>query len=250
METVEMIHKWESLGLGKAPFRLVGFAAFCGSAMAEANPEAYMRANAEASRALQAFGVSGGICHVCGHDLMNNYVIRSADKKHFVVGCDCVAKTGGAGMVNAVKEMDRKRKREAKEAARLARWEAERPAREARNARCEEYEAAISRVEDEARGERVRATDWLVGVLHGMAGEFVSSICRELMEGRSFAGKSTRVYCILEDIYTRASGKRGKAREEVRLEFGRQWDEMVTSHENVDRGLQASINAIPNPYRD
>lgn len=127
------IHPFEKSGNGRAPFRCVGFASIPSSSLAAQNIDAYNNALAMLPK-----GIGCGTCCHCGTAIMNNFIIESSDEKRFVVGCDCVAKTGDAGLVKQVRA-ERLRvvreKREAgrnmKRAEREALWAAERKARAA-----------------------------------------------------------------------------------------------------------------------
>ncbi len=96
------IHKFEAAGLGKAPFRVVGFSV----------------------RKYQAcYGAPiqpGASCDYCGTGIMNVYTIASSDERRFVVGCDCVAKTGDAGLRKQVRDAVRAHRDEASIARRKA----------------------------------------------------------------------------------------------------------------------------------
>jgi hypothetical protein len=121
----DTIHKFEIAGLGKAPFKLVGFYKMPSNALAEHNPDGY-------NSALRAMpkGAGCGSCQFCGIGLINNFIIKSADGKINAVGCDCVQKVGDKGLTTKIKEMQRlarKEKRDAeREATRLAKLDAER----------------------------------------------------------------------------------------------------------------------------
>ena len=125
------LHCFEKSGLGRAPFRCVGIASIPSSSLAEQNPTAYNLAMADLPKGLHC-----GSCAHCGTAIMHNFIIESSDARRFVVGCDCVAKTGDAGLIKQVRG-ERLRvvrdKREAgrnmKRAEREALWAAERAAR-------------------------------------------------------------------------------------------------------------------------
>jgi len=68
------IHPFERANLGKAPFRVVGNYV----AKYQACPGAPIQ--------------PGAACDYCGTGIMDVYVVRSADKREFEVGCDCVAR--------------------------------------------------------------------------------------------------------------------------------------------------------------
>lgn len=90
----DSIHKFELAGMGKAPFKVVGFYALPSKSLAEHNPNAY-------NLQLKAMpkGVGIGSCSYCGIALVNNYILESKDGKKSVVGCDCVQKVGDTGFL-------------------------------------------------------------------------------------------------------------------------------------------------------
>jgi hypothetical protein len=98
----ESIHKFEAAGLGKAPFRFVGVEkkVFVACPGAPAKP--------------------GGTCDYCGQGITYAFHVASADGKQFAVGCDCIRKTGDAGLIRAVKEDEAKQRRAKSEARRQA----------------------------------------------------------------------------------------------------------------------------------
>lgn len=77
-------HCFEVAGLGLAPFRFVG--------MSE-NVITYPDGTSQA----------GGSCNYCGTGIRYECVIVSRDGKRSVVGCDCIAKVGDAGLLKAYK---------------------------------------------------------------------------------------------------------------------------------------------------
>ncbi len=90
----DAIHSFERAGLGKAPFRCVGF-------------------HTEKYQACPGAPIQpGASCDYCGQGIMGVYVIASADGKRFKVGCDCVAKTGDRGLVSEVARNEAARRRE------------------------------------------------------------------------------------------------------------------------------------------
>jgi hypothetical protein len=56
---------------------------------------------------------------------MNCYLINSSDGHKFAVGCECVRKTGDAGLVNKQKALKRQAERDKRAAARQAAYERE-----------------------------------------------------------------------------------------------------------------------------
>jgi hypothetical protein len=101
----ERIHKFELAGLGKAPFRCIGTERKVG-------PYRYRDPKTGIELMAGAPGQPMGSCDYCGMGIADCYKIESADGKQFVVGCECVLKTGDAGMSRAVKDLVRKAQRE------------------------------------------------------------------------------------------------------------------------------------------
>lgn len=79
-------HVFERAGLGLAPFRFVGFSTM----KYQACPGAPVQ--------------PGGSCDYCGTGIMYACHIKSADGRSFNVGCDCINKTGEAGLIQAYKQ--------------------------------------------------------------------------------------------------------------------------------------------------
>lgn len=113
---MEPIHVFQKAGLGLAPFRCVGMASIPSPSLAEQNPTAYNNALAMLPR-----GIGCGSCQYCGTAIMHNFIIESSDGHRFVVGSDCVAKTGDAGLMQQVKRERVRVKQEKREAARKLR---------------------------------------------------------------------------------------------------------------------------------
>ena len=86
------MHVFERAGLGKAPFR------YCG--MTESKYQACHGAPVQ----------PGSSCDYCGQGIMYVCEISSADGRRFKVGCDCVARTGDAGLIAAHKHSPEVRK--------------------------------------------------------------------------------------------------------------------------------------------
>lgn len=105
------VHRFEAAGLGKAPFRFVGFQVV----KFQACPGAPIQ--------------PGTSCDYCGTGIMNVFRCESSDGKTFKVGCDCIAKVGDAGLMRAVKRVQAKARAEVTAARR------ERRAAEARRTR-------------------------------------------------------------------------------------------------------------------
>lgn len=83
-ETVgETIHVFERAGLGRAPFRCVGF-----------YESKFQAVPGDPNCPIQP----GTSCDFCGQGIMYVARIKDADGKEFKVGCDCVARTGDKGL--------------------------------------------------------------------------------------------------------------------------------------------------------
>jgi hypothetical protein len=209
-QTTDTIHRWEAAGLGRAPFRCVAIIETPGKNLLEANPTAYNNAAAEAQQSAQHFGVMLSSCNACGQCLQINCIIRDADGRHFVVGSDCVRKTGDAGLIFRVKHEERVKQQARKEAERAARWEAEAPLRAARQAEADRLEAEreAAQLAEEARLEAENG--WLIDILireSHSAGDFCSSVAADLRR-KTIADLSPRCLDIVRDIYGKATGGR------------------------------------------
>ncbi len=84
--TTTWIHPFEKAGLGKAPFQCVGFTVKKYQACADAPVQ------------------PGDSCDFCGTGIMNVFEIQSADGRRFVVGIDCVEKTGDTSLGAAARQ--------------------------------------------------------------------------------------------------------------------------------------------------
>jgi hypothetical protein len=100
----EKTHAFERAGLGKAPFRCVGVETKKGPITLPCGTQ------------VGAPGQPMGSCDFCGNGIADCYQILSADGRRFEVGCDCVRKTGDAGLRRATNDHERA-KRYAKTAA-------------------------------------------------------------------------------------------------------------------------------------
>lgn len=77
------LHVFERAGLGKAPFRCVGMEEKWHMAGDHRQP--------------------GGSCDYCGNGILHCFAIRGADGRTFVVGSDCVMRTGDLGLIESYK---------------------------------------------------------------------------------------------------------------------------------------------------
>lgn len=81
---MEKVHRFEAAGLGKAPFRFVGYEKRTFQACVGAPVQV------------------GGSCDFCGTGIMHTFYCESADNKRFKVGSECIAKVGDTGLRNAI----------------------------------------------------------------------------------------------------------------------------------------------------
>ena len=209
----QTIHPFELAGLGLAPFHLVGFSekVFCPC------PGAPSKA--------------GGTCDYCGTGIRYCCHIRSADRKEFVVGCDCVRKLIRADnqLIGEVERAEANLRREKKDAARKDRWEAQRAATEAalqaerdRNGgltNAEMAQAARKAEQDRKAAEMRAINGWLLYVLEGINsyGDFVDAMIEKLYANK-LTDLSDRCREILCDIYSKSHGRRGSKAYEAAVE--------------------------------
>ncbi len=97
-------HKFERAGLGKAPFRIVGF------------EEKRGPISLGDGLTVGAPGQPMGSCHFCGTGITDCFTIESADGRRFIVGSTCVGKTGDEGLISTVKREVAKKRTEARHA--------------------------------------------------------------------------------------------------------------------------------------
>lgn len=89
--STDYAHKFEVAGLGKAPFQVIG--------MVEKRGPITLANGSQ----IGAPGQPMGTCDFCGTGIANCFQIRSADGKTFIVGSDCVMKTGDKILINPIK---------------------------------------------------------------------------------------------------------------------------------------------------
>lgn len=216
MNTVA-IHKLTEMGLGQAPFRIVGFYKLPSASLAGTNPFAY-----EAILASRPKGVMVGSCAMCGTGLTNNFIIKSADGKKHAVGCDCVEKINDVRLTNDIKELKRKARLEAKlikdEEKRVA-YQATLQEQRDRNNGLTDYEF----VQEEIRvAESLRVAP-VVAILAPLANEiedgkggFCDSIAESMREGLVPSGRGLDITLdILSKNAGRANSKAYWARYQV-----------------------------------
>lgn len=114
--TENSIHRFESAGLGKAPFRYVGFRELRGP-IKELDKDGNWTGFEIGSP-----GQPMGTCAYCGQGIAICCEIVSADGRSFIVGSDCVEKTGDAGLRKVKTDVQKfaREKQKAREAVRIA----------------------------------------------------------------------------------------------------------------------------------
>lgn len=214
-----MIHKFEDAGLGKAPFRLIGVYSFPSATLAEHNPTAYNNA-----LALMPRDVACGSCAFCGMSLVHNFIIQSADQRKFVVGCDCVEKTGDAGLVSAIK-LQKRRERQAQRMqaqaadakARLAAERAENGGLTLAEIRAKK-EAELAALRAPLEQAIVESLSPIIRVLDANPGDFTRMVSQQLMAcNLKF---SPRIVSIMLEIVAKQAGRRNSKA------YHAKWDEM------------------------
>jgi len=214
-----VIHQWEDKGHGKAPFSFVSMISMPSAEAYGSNVEGYNNAMADAWRSAKQFDVRLGSCDVCGTGIHNHCVIRDANGKHFVVGCDCVEKTDDSKLITATKNANRLRVKAAKaeKAAKqreqqrlnsLAVLESERAA----NGGLTNSELAEKKFQADSQSQREKFSlenKWILDVLKQCyQGDFVVSMIENL-ERRSLWELSDRGIRILCEIYGKHFGRSG-----------------------------------------
>lgn len=100
------VHKFQAADLGLAPFTFTGEVTtkvYCACPGAPVQP--------------------GSTCDYCGTCIKNEFWVRSADGRTFKVGCDCIRKTGDAGLIQQISAAERKLRDQKNAAARQRKWE-------------------------------------------------------------------------------------------------------------------------------
>lgn len=203
----EKAHEWELAGVGKAPFTVKGVAELPDPSLAEYNPAGYQNALAMLPR-----GYGLGTCYVCGRPLKINFLIQDADGKKFVVGSECVKKSGDAGMVKKMDYFRRKRNRELAAARREKQRLAELQAQRDRNGGLTDYELREKQgAEQQAAREAALqpAKDILIPYadrLRDGRGGFRDSVAKTLEKGELPYGSG---YSITIEILAKQEGRRG-----------------------------------------
>lgn len=153
-----------------------------------------------------------GTCNYCGQPIMNCYLINSADGHKFAVGCECVRKTGDAGLVNKQKALKRQADREKRAAQRQAAYEKELQSQRDRNGGKTDYELRQEREEEKKRQreELARRRAEILGefasYLRDGRGGFRDSVAYSLDHGDLPTGRGWDIAC---DIIAKQEGRRG-----------------------------------------
>lgn len=208
-----MEHVFTASGLGESPFRCIGIASIPSPSLAEANPIAYRNALRDLPPAHKC-----GTCAFCGMAIMHNFLIVSSDGKRFSVGCECVRKTGDAGLLSDVKAAKKRQQianQEARWAAARKRQEAEWKRREEKKAKIlegqrianlgptdQEYDEAVNH---NRKVDRIRLLAPLADILVDGRGGFRDSIAFEMKDGSVPRGHGLD---ITTDILAKMAGRR------------------------------------------
>lgn len=85
-------HAFEVAGLGKAPFRCVGFEYRVGPIQLDNGSQ------------VGSPGQPMGTCDFCSNGIADCFVIKSSDNKRSIVGCNCVERTDDSGLIKGYKK--------------------------------------------------------------------------------------------------------------------------------------------------
>ncbi len=235
--TLVNVHLWQEQGLGVAPFHVETIISFPGKHLLEAGcVEAYNNQAADACQRARAYGVHLCTCDSCGMALQNNFVIRDANKKFFVVGCDCALKTGDTVVMERAKYLEKKRVEAIKEAKiqearerRLAEVRKQLDAQREKNGGLTDREVQEQKQLEYRNAVAVQMKEknrWLIEVLCAVSygSDFITSML-DTLERQEASKLSPKCLIILSDIYakTKTNGaKRGSKKfNEAMDEFGR-----------------------------
>ena len=216
------VHEWEKFGW-VGPFHFITVIQLPSPSLAASNSAAYQNACRDVYQSCKGFGVSVGVCEVCGMALMNNYVCRDAVGKHFVIGCDCAKKLGDTKLMTKIDAAEAKRVREAREAKRVKAADERRAAEQAKldaeravNGGLTNRELAERNQELAERAELesnrqiyIVKNKWLLTVLRAgnhPVGGFVSNMV-ERLESSPVSKLSPRALEIVREIYAKSFGR-------------------------------------------
>jgi len=183
-------HDWELAGLGLAPFKLAG---------TSDNLIRYPDGSTQA----------GGTCDACGQGIRYEFIIASSDGRRFIVGSECVRKTGDKTVSADVDREIAKRKRQAREAVRNA----ERDARAAVVREANEKRAPVAEYDRGYNAAPIAALravyDPIAAELADGKGGFRDDIASDLRREGAVSlprGRGVEIVC---DILAKARGKKG-----------------------------------------
>jgi hypothetical protein len=235
-------HKWEKLGLGKAPFHVVGLLSLPSASIAEKNPDYYRYLMQEFEEGRKAWKLKEmGSCQACYTAIQNHYIIKSSDGKTFVVGSECVKKTYDDGLVKGVKEFDRKQKLAAekfkpKSDKQLFYSE--------KNKAWSNTELKIVAIQKKIKDIKKDHYEWMASILDTLRGGFAESYAEKLRTdfGVTFEGVSDKVYNIFADIYAKyesnGSTRNSKAYKSAEEAFHKKAEDTDNAFKKETKSLQ------------
>ncbi len=223
-EKTVLVHLWQSQQLGTAPFKCIACISMPGKHLLEAGCiESYNAQMSDACQQAKYYGVGIGTCDSCGMALQSNFVIRDANGKHFVVGCDCANKTHDTKVMTEVKYLEKKRqdvikatKRAAAATERQRLLEIERDAQRARNGGLTDQQVKEQAELDQrlAKVAVMKAANlWLIKVLCEVPyhSDFLISM-RDSLDRVLAKDLPPKCVAILSDVYAKTvtgGGRRG-----------------------------------------
>lgn len=105
--TCDTMHKFEASGLGPAPYVFIG--------LESAADRGAIQSERAASGQIYTTNYATS-CDYCGTGIQNAYWLQASDGRKFKVGCECIRKSGDAGLARVV-DAEEKAKRHAKSVA-------------------------------------------------------------------------------------------------------------------------------------
>lgn len=210
----DAIHKWESMGVGRAPFSVAGTFELPSKSLAGSNPTAY-------NNALRRMPCPCGTCRVCGHALTINFIIKDADGKLFPVGSECVNKAGDHGLTTKARVLRLKRDRERRQAKAIEKRESKLQAQRDANGGMTDYEIRELKHEEKRQAEidaKQPVADFLFPLAARMfaaSGTFCESVAEGLNNGDLPKGRGLD---IMLDILAKQAGRRNSKAYKVEYE--------------------------------
>lgn len=201
------IYKLDELGLGKGPYKVVGFYQIPSPFLAEQNPSAY-----DAALRSMPNGIGIGSCAICGTGLTNNFIIESSDGKKFPVGCDCLLKINDIQLITEMKKIQKEVKQKQKKEKMIEQWKALAAKldlqREA-NGGLTDLELEFQKKENEELAKKmplINAMTPLAEDLFDGKNGFCDSIANEMKKGMIPTGRALN---IVIDILAKKAGRTG-----------------------------------------